>query len=279
MTPPGSYQELTELLRSRLPKLAGGQLRIAHLVLADPEGTAFRGIAEAARLAEVHESSISRLAGSLGLSGYPAIMELCRAWLAEQAQLARRADSAGQQPPGGVLSATLEQEQGNLARTFGRLDRAAWLRAVALLAGAPGVAVLGLRDSAAVAVLFAQRLGRVRHGVRRLGQSLVDELPELSEQEVLVAVSVRRYAADTVRAAEYAKERGNPVVALTDNAASPLADQADAALYAETAGVGGYRSLTALCALAQALAGETGLRCGNRDADDDVAKTFGFFHD
>ncbi|WAL66366.1 MurR/RpiR family transcriptional regulator [Amycolatopsis cynarae] len=278
MTPPGSYQELTELLRSRLPKLAGGQLRIAHLVLADPEGTAFRGIAEAARLAEVHESSISRLAGSLGLSGYPSIMELCRAWLAEQAQLARRADSSGQQPPGGVLSATLEQEQGNLARTFGRLDRDTWLRAVALLAGAPGVAVLGLRDSAAVAVLFAQRLGRVRHGVRRLGQSLVDELRELGEHEVLVAVSVRRYAADTVRAAEYAKERGNPVVALTDNAASPLADHADAALYAETGGVG-VRSLTALCALAQALAGETGLRCGNHGADDDLAESFGFFHE
>lgn len=278
MTPPGSYQELTELLRSRLPKLAGGQRRIAHLVLADPEGTAFRGIAEAARLAEVHESSITRLAGSLGLSGYPAIMQLCRGWLAEQAQRARRSDGSGQESPGGVLSATFEQEQGNLARTFGRLDRADWLWAVALLAGAPGVSVLGLRDSAAVAALFAHRLGQVRRGVRRLGQSLVDELRELGEDEVVVAVSVRRYAADTVRAAEYAKEQGNPVVALTDNAASPLVEHADAALYAETGGVGAFRSLTALCALAQALAEETGLRRGNRHPDDELAESFGFFH-
>jgi DNA-binding MurR/RpiR family transcriptional regulator len=278
VTPPANYQELTQLLRSRLPKLASGQLRIAHLVLADPEGTAHRGISEAARLAEVHESSIARFANSLGLSGYPAIMELCRGWLAEQAQLTQRSDTAGQEAPGGVLSTTLEQEQSNLARTFGRLDPASWLHAVALLAQAPGVHVLGLRDCRAVAGLLRHRLSQVRSGVRQLGGSLVDELREFAENEVLVAVSVRWYAADTVRATEYAYDHGLTVVALTDNAASPLVEYAEPALFAETTGVAGYRSLTALAALAQALATEVGLRLGDRAPDDDLPKSFGFFH-
>ncbi|GAA5171611.1 MULTISPECIES: MurR/RpiR family transcriptional regulator [Amycolatopsis] len=268
MTPPGSYQELTELLRGRLPKLASGQLRIAHLVLADPEGTAHRGITEAARLVEVHESSIARFANSLGLSGYPDIMELCRAWLAEQAQLARRTDERPAEPPGGLLSATLEQEQTNLARTYGRLDRPSWLRAVALLAEADAVHVLGLRECAPIAALLSRGLRG-----RQLGACLVDELPGLTG--VLVAVSIRRYAADTVRAVEYARDHDVPVVALTDNPASPLVEHAQAALFAETSGVGGH-SLTALASLAQALAEEVALRRGDSHAEDDLP-SFGFY--
>ena len=79
---PGNYQELAEILRARLPKLAAGQRRIANLLLTDPEGTAFRSISETARLADVHESSLVRFATSLGLAGYPALAQLCRAQLA-----------------------------------------------------------------------------------------------------------------------------------------------------------------------------------------------------
>ncbi|TNC28223.1 MurR/RpiR family transcriptional regulator [Amycolatopsis alkalitolerans] len=270
MTPPASYQELTEVLRSRLPKLVSGQLRIAHLVLADPEGTAYRGISEAARLAEVRESSIARFANSLGLSGYPAIMELCRVWLAERAQLARRAEDDGHEPPGGTLSAALEQEQTNLARTFNRLDRASWLSAVATLAEAGAVHVLGLRESRPVAELLSRRLH-----ARQLGVSLPDEIRDISG--VLVAISVRRYAADTVRAAEYARDHDVRVVALTDNPASPLADHAHVALFAETVGIGNSQSLTALAALAQALAREVALRRGDRAPEDDLPASFGFY--
>lgn len=271
VTPPGSYQELTALLRGRLPKLASGQLRIAHLVLADPEGTAYRGIAEAAQLVEVRESSITRFANSLGLPGYPAIMELCRVWLAEQAQAARHVDAGVREPPGGLLSATLEQEQTNLAHTFNRLDRTSWLRAVALLAEADAAQVLGVRASRPIADLLSRALG-----ARRLGESLADEVRQLSG--VLVAVSVRRYAADTVRAVAYAREHGVNVVALTDDPASPLVEHAHAALFAETTGPGTCHSLTALTALAQALAREVALRRGENSPDDDLPPSFGFFY-
>lgn len=277
MMAPASYPELAALLKRRLPKLRGGQLRIAHLLLADPEGTAFRGISAAARLVEVHESSIARFANSLGLSGYPAIMELCRVWLAEQVRLAGRTKNE-QEPPDGLLSTIVEQERTNLTRSYGWLDSVAWSRAVELLANAPGVHILGLRESAAVAGLLSLRLGRARAGVRRLGESLVDELRELAEGDVLVAVSVRRYAAGTVRAAQYAQEQGLSVIALTDNAASPLCEFAEVALFAETEGVGPARSLTACVSLAQALAAEVSLRLGATLSDDGPA-VIGFFHE
>src|SRR5262249_44067484 len=158
--------------------------------------------------------------------------------------------SANQEIPGHEIGwarsqtgteAVLEQERSNLARTFSRLDMGAWLRAVGLLSEAPYVYVIGLRDSVAVAALRGLRVSRVRAGGRRRGVSVVDEVREFAEGEVLVAVSVRRYAGETVRVAEYACDRGLRVIALTDNAASPLAELAVAALYAETDGVGEFR--------------------------------------
>lgn len=274
---PGSYAEFATIVRRRLPKLHGGQLRIAHLLLADPEGTAFRGITEAARLAKVHESSIMRFANSLGLPGYPAIMELCRVWLAEQVRLARRAENVVSSP-GGLPAAMLETEQTNLARSYGQLDSAGWQRAVGMLSEASRVYVIGLRDCAAVAGLLSLRLGRARGNVLRLGDSLVDELREFADREVLVAVAVRRYAAETVRAAEHARGRGLRVIALTDNAASPLCEVAEVSLFAETEAVGPARSLTACLSLSQALAAEVSLRLGVTHSDESPPAV-DFFYD
>jgi DNA-binding MurR/RpiR family transcriptional regulator len=274
---PGSYQELAELLRDRLPNLTGGQLRIAHLLLADPEGTAFRGIAQAAKLTEVHESSVARFANSLGLPGYPAVMELCRVWLAERAHLARRSED-DHEAPGGLLAAVLEQEQTNLSRTFRRLEAASWSRAVALLAEAPRVHVIGLRDCAVVADLLCRRLGRVRTGVHRPAEPVADQVRQFAAGDALFAVSVRRYAAETVRAVAYARDHGLSVITLTDHPASPLADRAEAALFAETGGVGASRSLTACLSVAQALAAEVSLRFGD-PGPDDLPPEFGFFHE
>ena len=66
MAAPTSLTQLQQMLRDRMDSLAPGQQRIARLLMADPEGTAFRTISESARRAEVHESSVVRFANSLG---------------------------------------------------------------------------------------------------------------------------------------------------------------------------------------------------------------------
>jgi DNA-binding MurR/RpiR family transcriptional regulator len=265
--PPSNYDELGEVLRARLPKLAAGQRRIAHLLLADPEGTAFRSISETARLADVHESSLVRFATSLGLAGYPALAQLCRAQLAEQAQLVRRFERAvhgdGQGP---LLGEIAEHDRQNLARTFARIDPAAWTQVIETLAGAPSVHIIGLRKCFTVAYLLSYLLNTVRPKVRQLGAApglLVDDLRDLAEGEAMVAVSIRRYTTDTVRALAHAKSRGLRTIALTDNAGSPLTEYADVTLYVETAGVTLMRSLTAFTSLVQALATDVALRLGS----------------
>ncbi|TCP57187.1 RpiR family transcriptional regulator [Tamaricihabitans halophyticus] len=270
-TAPRNYDELCERLREKLPQLAAGRRRIAQLILTDPEGTAFRSIAETARLAEVHESSLVRFATSVGLSGYPALVELCRAQLAEQAQLVRRFEQARQHGDStDLLAETVECDQRNLARTFGRLAEQDWERVVGLLADAPNVHVIGLRKCHSVAYLLSYLLRLVRPKVYQLGTqraALVDELRDLAEGDVLVAASIHRYTADTVRVLAHAQRRGLHTVALTDSAASPLSSHAEVTLRVETAGTGILRSLTAFTALVQALANAVAVRAGARSRD------------
>jgi DNA-binding MurR/RpiR family transcriptional regulator len=264
--PPRNYAELRAQLQARMPTLAAGQRRIARVLLADPEATAFRSIGETAKVAEVHESSLVRFATALGLPGYPALVRLCRQQLAEQAQLVSRFERASElSETEGLLGAVVEHDQQNIARTFARLDQAGWQRTVELLTAANHVYVMGLRKCFSVAYLLAYLLRMVRPGVRQFAPGtgmLVEDLRDLAEGDVFVALAIHRYTADTVRAIAEAKRRGLHTVALTDNPASPLVPHADVTCYVETGGVTLLRSLAAFVSLVQALATAVALRGG-----------------
>lgn len=264
--PPRNYAELRAALQARMPTLAAGQRRIARVLLADPEATAFRSIGETAKVADVHESSLVRFAAALGLSGYPALVRLCREQLAEQAQLVRRFEQAAELTGvEALLGSVVEHDRQNIARTFARLDEATWDGAVQMLTDGRQVHVLGLRKCFTVAYLLAYLLRLVRPGVHQLTPSagmLADDLRDLDAADAFVAISIHRYTADTVRGIAEAKQRGLRTLALTDNPASPLVRHADLTCYVETGGVTVLRSLSAFVSLAQALATGVALRSG-----------------
>ncbi|WHT20356.1 MurR/RpiR family transcriptional regulator [Crossiella sp. CA-258035] len=247
-----TFAELTELLRAA--ELSPAQRALAERVLTDPEGVAFQTAAELAKAVGTTEGTVVRFAQRCGLSGYPALVKLCRAHLAGQAQLVRR---FGALRGDSVLARAAELDRQNLARTFAQVDPAAWRLAVGSIARGRRVHVMGLRKSHAVAYLLGYQLDLVCEDVTLITPgpgTLTDKLRRLDRQDVFIAVSLHRYAADTVRAVRHAKEVGATTVAFTDTAASPLAGLADAVFLADMAGAGLLRSVTALTSLVQALA-------------------------
>ena len=270
--PINNYPELQAELQARMPSLAPGQQRIAKVLLTDPEGTALRSIAETARAAEVNQSSLVRFAAMLGLKGYPALVRLCREHLSGQANLVSRFERARQHSgQESLFSAVLKHEKENLARTYARIDEHDWEMAVCTLAEASSIYVVGLRKCAPAAQLLCYLLRLVRRRVEQIVPAagmFVDQLRDLEPDGVLVAISIRRYTADTVRALEHAKARGLKTIALTDDPASPLARLADTTFYVETEGVTILRSMTVFTSLAQTLATAVALQLGTRSRDE-----------
>lgn len=112
----------------------------------------------------------------------------------------------------------------------------------------------GGRFSALVARSLALHLEVLRPGVRFLrpedrGSNLVD----LGEQDVLVAIDLRRHQSGTVRFARAAAHRGAHVVLLTDQWLSPVAPDADVVLTTTPEAPGPCDSLVGAVLVVEAL--------------------------
>jgi DNA-binding MurR/RpiR family transcriptional regulator len=259
-TGPASYDDLALRLQQGLEQLTPSHRRLAERVLADPEGVAFMTVTELAAAVGVNESTVVRFATGLGLKGYPGLTELCRERLREQAQLVRRFTSSttlDAAAHGDLLDLSVAFDQANVVRTLTNVDREAWAATITALARAPRVHVLGLRKSHAVAYLLGYLLRMVRDDVATLGTGpgiLVEELRRVRPGDCVVGIGIHRYHRDTVRGFRWARAHGATAVALTDNAASPLARDADHTFLVDTAGVAVLRSMTGFTSLVQALA-------------------------
>lgn len=266
-SPPTTFDQLQQLLQAEYARLTPSQQRLASQVLSDPEGSAFMTVTEMAQTVRVNEATVVRFAGALGLSGYPALSRLCRERLQAQAQMLSRFRTveyltlSGRDPLVGVAGL----DRVNLERTFARIAREDWERAVEALAAAPRVHVIGLRKCFAVAYLLSYLLGLVRAEVWQLSLgagTLTDELRRVRPGDAFVAISIHRYTRDTVRALRRARGQGARTLVLTDTPASPLASLGDLCFYVDTGGVAILRSLTAFVSLTQALVTAVATRLG-----------------
>ncbi|WP_433756320.1 MurR/RpiR family transcriptional regulator [Nocardia sp. CA-135398] len=255
-----SFDELAVEIRRRMDSLSTAHKKLAQRVLSDPEAVAFMTVSELASAVDVNEATVVRFANGLGLKGYPGLTRLCRERLQEQAQLLRRFDNLEHLVAEGVgaREQTVALDQANIARTFARIDDAMWDSAIDRLAHAPRVHVMGLRKCHAPAYLLTYLLRMLREDVSAIDATagtLTDELRRVRAGDCFVAMSIHRYSLDTVRAAQWARQRGTHVVALTDTAVSPLAVSAHDTFYVDASSASILRSMTAFISLAQAMTG------------------------
>ncbi|MGW4767733.1 MurR/RpiR family transcriptional regulator [Nocardia sp. NPDC004278] len=256
-----SFDELAVEIRRRMDSLSAAHKKLAQRVLSDPEAVAFMTVSELAGAVDVNEATVVRFANGLGLKGYPGLTRLCRERLQEQAQLLRRFDNLEHLVAEGVgmREQTVALDQANIARTFARIDEAMWDSAVDRLAHAPRVHVIGLRKCHAPAYLLTYLLRMLREDVSAIDATvgtLTDELRRVRAGDCFVAMSIHRYSLDTVRAAQWARQRGAHVIALTDTALSPLAVSAHDTFYIDASSASILRSMTAFTSLTQAMTGD-----------------------
>lgn len=259
---PSDYLLLRDVIGRRFDHLAPGQGRVARLILDDPEAVAFRSIREIASLASVSQSSLVRFAQQFGYQGYPPMVEVCRSYILRKANLADRLTQRGGEPGeagGGLgeLSTAVQLDGRNLAATFERISSQEWDRAVAFLAQASTIHVIGVRKCLPVAQLFSYLVSMVHPQVQLMAPiegGMVENVSRLAPGDVLVAISMWRYSKATVTAVRYAAQRGVNVIAFTDNPSSPLVPLAEVSFYVESASNHVLRSITGYISLAQALA-------------------------
>ncbi|MFC6879540.1 MULTISPECIES: MurR/RpiR family transcriptional regulator [Actinomadura] len=157
-----------------------------------------------------------------------------------------------------LLNAVIEAERANLAGTMAALQADGTLeRAAAKIVAARRRFVAGSQKSRAHATLLHLELSASLSGISLIDEAAVraiDVLSDVRPTDVLVAFSFRRYARHTTTVAREFAAAGGHVVAITDDAGSPLAAAGDTTVVVGTGSASFSDSPTAISAVVHALA-------------------------
>ncbi len=225
-----------------LENMAGfskGQKKIAAAILHDYDKAAYMTAARLGQLVEVSESTVVRFAIELGYDGYPelqhAVQELVRTKLTPNQRIEVTNLRYGD---GDVLESVLNADIAKIKYTVENVDRTTFAAAVDALVNARHIYIVGVRSSAALASFLHFNLGLIFDNIKFIQPTssgeVFEQMLDISEEDVLFAISFPRYSTKIINAVRYAHAQHATVVALTDSFMSPIAQSADHVLTAQS---------------------------------------------
>jgi DNA-binding MurR/RpiR family transcriptional regulator len=257
-----TFDELKLQISSEHDKLSKRLRQIAEFAIAEPDQMALETVATIGKRAKVQPSTLIRFAKHFGYDGFSDMQRVFRSRLIDRAltysQRIREAQADGVTPTlaGEVLAHFVEADHAALQHLRAETPPAALDIAVELMAQAEIVGVVAQRRSFPIAAYLAYgltHLGRRAHLIDGIGGMGAEQARLLGPRDLLIAISYKPYAPETLETVAAAAERGVKVLAMTDTALSPLPPLAAVSFEVEEASLHGIRSLTASMCLAVTL--------------------------
>lgn len=269
-TSPLAAPDILRRIRREIDTLTPELQRAARWVADHPGETGFLSMRQQARSAGVSAPTMVRLARALGFADYASLRRPFQDEMAGRSLKYGSRASALQSAPGGTRIARLAQELASSqledVRSVQALNTPAQIEAaVRAIAAARRVGFLGVRASFGIAFQFRYAYNLIaRNGVLfdGLGGIVHDQVEVLDKNDALIAISQAPYSAPTVESVQAAARRGVTIVALTDNALSPLARAATHTLRFRADSVSFFPSMIAPLALVELLLARLAARGG-----------------
>ena len=231
--------DILNYIEENAERFSKGQRQIATYIKEHYDKAAYMTAAKLGREVGVSESTVVRFVMELGFEGYPdfqkSLRELIRAKLTAVQRVEVTNNLIGE---GDVLEKVLYSDVDKIKRTVEGIDRDSFNEAVKHIVEAKNIYILGLRASSYLAGFLNYSLRMIFDNVRLIqttsGSETFEQMMSVGEGDVLIAVSFPRYSRSVIRGVGYAKRAGADVIALTDSRSSPIAEQADQLLVAQS---------------------------------------------
>ncbi len=264
---PRDFASLRALIVSRRALLPKRLVQVAEFAVDHPQEIAFGRVADIASQAGVQPSTLVRFAQTLGYSGFTDLQAVFQAharqrWPDYRQRLEMLGDTdggdqAGPASPVSRLHGFVHAAQISVQHLEQTIDHGALDQAVALLAGARIVYLVGMRRVYPVALylLYAlQRLGIRCELLDNAGGLGARQVELLEAGDVMLSITFTPYAPETLEISSAASRRGVRIVGITDSPFSPLTPLSEIWLEVAETDHAGFRSLSATFALATTLA-------------------------
>jgi len=263
---PDNLEHLRSEIAKKYEDLSPRLKQVASYVLDNPNDIALETLAVIAARCNVQPSTIVRFAKVFGYSGASEMQRLFRDEILMAApspsyserirQFQERTDEVDWSSPHNVMREFAESNIIALEHLREAVPKADLDRSLGLLQRAHTVYLAGVRRAFPVAAYLAYSLSHVEKraflldGVAGMTgeQSLM-----LSPEDLVIAISFRPYATETLAVVERAATNGTPMIVISDSRLSPVAKDAEVCFEIKDAEVRQFRSLTASMCLAQTL--------------------------
>ncbi len=203
---------------------------IANYLLRNQVRVTALGIEDLAESCQVSTATISRFARDMGFSNYAAMRNEVAQTLQTVFQPVEKLRNTieGRSQATSPACASFEYAVANIESSRQGLAAELLDEVVASLTKAKTVYVMGFGLSSHLAGMLALHLqpfcNHVVEVVAYGGTEVAaGHLAQIGEKDILIVISFPRYANDAIRLAQFARDHGTCVIAITDSTASPLA--------------------------------------------------------
>ena len=235
-----------------------GQKAIAAYILEHYEKAAYMTAASLGEATGLSESTVVRFAAELGFDGYHQMQKALREAVKIKLTTVQRVELTNSIiGEGDLLSTILNADSEKIKLTLSEMDTEAFEHAVDKILAAKHIYIIGVRSSAFLAGFLNYNFRMIFDNVSFIqttsGSEMFEQIINISEGDVMIAISFPRYSKRIINAVEFAGQRGAHVIALTDGAGSPIASYADELLTAHSDMVSFVDSLVAPLSIINAM--------------------------
>lgn len=251
-------------------KLSPQLKKCAAYILEHPSEVATLSMRQVAANADVPWSTLTRLAHAAGFGAYSELRDVYRASInnasaARPHRAGQLQTAIGESDIGYTLNIFQRVTLLNISTLFDDIDTDALDRAARALTAARSVLVAGTQESHSLANYFhcVAAMGfRNWHLVTRHNGEYTHLFESVTGADVFVGISFEPWAAETIRVARHARERGARVIGITDRRTSPLASCSHDILLVPIQSPSFFQSYVATTALIEILLGMVVARGG-----------------
>lgn len=222
---------LLNQLKLKMPEFTAAQRKVADYVIKHPAEVAFLTTEQLAALTQVSVASIMRLAYSMGYTGYAQLQKDLQDVLKDQVAPSARFDkNTSSLEKHSILEACVTTQIENINKTAAFLSSSNIKNSFSLINKAKKIYIVGVRTSHATAYYLYEGLNRIGLNCELLipdTSRTQSVLAHMSAENLLIAISLPRYAKRTIEIANVARKKGAKIIAITDAYSSPLAIIAD----------------------------------------------------
>lgn len=247
-------EKLSTIIKNRFDSLSESQRRVARYIVEHPEEVAFKTASQIGNKVDVSESTVIRLCTALGLNGYTELQEIMRSQLIMSNSIVykfQRSTDSNLEEKDNIFANVLTKDIEIINNIMNENKEEDLWKVVNTIIDADRVAVLGYRGSYGPAYWFSFMLNLMVGNVHfhPSTNDVAEEMINLSEKSVVVAVSFPRYTTETEQFTRLAKENGAKIIAITDDHLSPVGRLSDVTLITEANTVSGMDALAPVMSL------------------------------